>query len=152
MPEMRPLIAFIATVLLPACASTPQESSVRQREANYRQTLAVLGDGGTRAQLQRAFPKMRRLPPPHDSGGSSVLTGTEYFRLDADFMLEVKFMYAAPYRIAAGATRLGAQAAADVPPSPWQIFGFARDVSRGAYADSPHDEVMSTRLMRLHTH
>src|SRR5687767_389945 len=116
MPDMRLTFAFMATVLLAACTSTPQETSVRQREANYRQTLAVLGDGATRAQLQRAFPKMRRLSPRFNPGDSSLLTGTEHFRVDADFVLEVKFMYAAPYRIAAGATRLGAQAAADVPP------------------------------------
>jgi hypothetical protein len=151
MPDMRLIIAFMATVFLAACTSTPQESSVRQREANYRQTLAMLGDGATRGQLQRAFPKMRRLSPPRSPEDGSVLTGTEHFRVDADFVLQVKFMYAAPYRIAADATRLGAQAAADVPPSAWQIFGFVRQVSRGPYADSPHDEVLSTRLVRGHS-
>jgi hypothetical protein len=144
---MRLILLFAAT-LLAGCAGTPQQNDLRQREAGYRQTLGVLGKGATRAQLQRAFPKMQRLSPPRGLEDDSVLTGMEHFRLDAEFVLDVKFMYAAPYRIAAGATRLGAQAAADVPPSFSQIFGFVREASRGPLADSPHDEVLSTRLLR----
>lgn len=76
----------------------------------------------------------------------SVLTGTEVFRVDRDFVLDVKFMYAAPYRIAAGATRLGAQAAADEGPSFWQVFGYVREASKGPWAESEHDEVLATKL------
>lgn len=145
---MRLFSLLVLTLLLAGCASTPQHTDLRQREEGYRQTLGVLGKGGTRAQLQRAFPNMQRISPIRGPEDDSVLTGLERFRIDADFVLDVKFMYAAPYRIAAGATRLGAQAAADVPPSPWQIFGFVREAARGPFAESPHDEVLSTRLIR----
>ena len=139
-------LLLVLPLMLAACATAPPQGSIREREARYRQTLAVLGKDATRAQLQRAFPQMKQLSPPRSAAGDSVLTGVERFRVDPYFDLEVKFMYAAPYRIAAGATRLGAQAAADEPLSAWQIFGFVREASRGAFAESPHDEVLSTRL------
>lgn len=147
---MRALIflVLILPVFLVACAAAPQRGSIQEREANYRHTLGVLGKDATRAQLQRAFPGMKPLMGPRGPADDSVLTGVERFRIDPYFDLEVKFMYAAPYRIAAGATRLGAQAAADEPPSFGQIFGFVREASRGAFAESPHDEVLSTRLLR----
>lgn len=147
------LIPLLAVALfLVGCGSPPQNTDLRQREAGYRQTLGVLGEGATRAQLQRAFPKLQRLSSPREPGEDSMLTGTERFRVDADFALAVKFLYAAPYRIAAGATRLSAQAAADVPPSPWQLFGFIREASRGPFVDSPHDEVLSWKLLRSRSH
>jgi hypothetical protein len=93
---------------------------------------------------------MKHVSPPRGPESHSVLTGTEQYLLDADFVLEVKYMYAAPFRIAAGATRLGAQAAADEGPSAWQIFGFVRDTVRGPWAESPQDEVLSTRLRRVY--
>lgn len=145
---MRTLIHLMAVLLLASCASTPEKADLQQREVNYRQTLGVLGKGATRSQLERAFPKLQRVSPPRGPEDDSVLTGSERFLVDPDFALHVKFMYAAPYRLAAGATRLGAQAAADVPPSPWQIFGFIREASRGPFVDSPHDEVLSWKLSR----
>lgn len=147
------LISFLAVVvLLAGCAGAPQNADLRHREASYRQTLGVLGKGATRAQLRRAFPKLQRLSSPREPGEDSMLTGRERFRVDGDFDLDVKFLYAAPYRIAAGATRLSAQAAADVPPSPWQLFGFIREASRGPFVDSPHDEVLSWKLLRSRSH
>ncbi len=145
---MRALIALLLVVTLAGCATSPQTAGLRERETTYKQTLGVLGKGATRAQLQRAFPKMRQVTPPHGPGDDSALTGVERFRLDPDFVLEVKFMYAAPYRIAAGATRLGAQASADEGPSAWDVFKFVRETSRGAFSESPHDEVLSSRLIR----
>lgn len=142
------LLTLILPLLLASCATAPQRGSIRERDATYRHTLGVLGKDATRAQLQRAFPGLKPLTGPRGPADDSVLTGVERFRIDPYFDLEVKFMYAAPYRIAAGATRLGAQAAADEPPSLGQIFGFVREASRGAFAESPHDEVLSTRLLR----
>jgi hypothetical protein len=146
---MRVLLLLIFTLMLAACATSPQSAGLREREAGYRQTLDVLGKDATRAQLKRAFPRMRPITPPHGPGDDSALTGVERFSLDRDFMLEVKFMYAAPYRIAAGATRLGAQKAAGEGPSAWDIFKYVRETSRGAYSESPYDEVLSTRLIRI---
>lgn len=149
MRGMRALITLVFAVALASCATSPQTAGLREREASYKQTLGVLGKGATRAQVQRAFPKMRPITPPHGPGDDSALTGVERFRLDRDFILEVKFMYAAPYRIAAGATRLGAQRAAGEGPSAWEIFKYVRETSRGAFSESPHDEVISSRLLRV---
>lgn len=146
---MRSCILLLLALALAACSSTPRDVDVKQREAAYKQTLGVLGKGATRAQLERAFPRMRQLTPEHGPGADSALTGVERFQLDRDFQLEVKFMYAAPYRIAEGATRLGAQKAAGEGPSAWDIFRYVRETSRGAYAESPHDEVLSSRLLRV---
>ncbi|QIF00471.1 hypothetical protein [Roseimicrobium sp. ORNL1] len=146
---MRALVLLTLAAVLTACASTQRHADVNQREASYKQTLGVLGKGATRAQLERAFPKMRRITPEHGPGDDSALTGVERFRLDPYFQLEVKFMYAAPYRIAAGATRLGAQGAAGEGPSAWEIFKYVRETSRGAYSESPYDEVLSSRVLRV---
>lgn len=146
--SMRALLLLLAATFLASCSTSSSRGGLQERENSYRQTLGVLGKGATRAQLKRAFPRMQQLTRPHGPGDDSALAGTERFRLDPDFELEVKFMYVAPYRIAAGATRLGAQAAADEPPSFGQIFGFVREASRGAFSESPHDEVLSSRLLR----
>lgn len=146
---MRALTVLLLATVLAACSSPQRHADVNQREAAYKQTLGVLGKGATRAQLERAFPKMRRMTPEHGPGDDSALTGVERFKLDPYFQLEVKFMYAAPYRIAAGATRLGAQKAAGEGPSAWEIFKYVRETSRGAYAESPYDEVLSSRVLRV---
>jgi hypothetical protein len=146
---MRAFVLLILAAALTACASTQRHADLNQREAEYKRTLTVLGKGATRAQLDRAFPKMRRITPEHGPGDDSALTGVERFRLDDYHQLEVKFMYAAPYRIAAGATRLGAQKAAGEGPSAWEIFKYVRETSRGAYAESPYDEVLSSRVLRV---
>ncbi|RBP42359.1 hypothetical protein DES53_10663 [Roseimicrobium gellanilyticum] len=146
---MRAFVLLILAAVLTACSSTKRHADLNQREAQYKQTLGVLGKGATRAQLDRAFPKMRRITPEHGPGDDSALTGVERFRLDPYHQLEVKFMYAAPYRIAAGATRLGAQKAAGEGPSAWEIFKYVRETSRGAYAESPYDEVISARVLRV---
>lgn len=133
-------------VLLASCAGSAASGDVKQREATYRSRLAALPDPALRAHLKKSFPGLKHLSPPRGPESDSVLTGTEVFRVDRDFVLDVKFMYAAPYRIAAGATRLGAQAAADEGPSFWQVFGYVREASKGPWAESEHDEVLATKL------
>src|SRR4051812_42984215 len=88
---MRALVLLILASALTACASTQRHVDLNQHEAEYKRTLSVLGKGATRAQLERAFPKMRRITPEHGPGDDSALTGVERFRLDPYFQLEVKF-------------------------------------------------------------
>lgn len=140
------LVWGVVVVMWSACSTTRLEGDVRVRRQTYEARLAALPKPVLRAHLDQVFPKMTHLSAPRGPESDSVLTGTEVFRLDRDLVLEVKFMYAAPYRIAAGATRLGAQAAADEGPSFWQVFGYVREAARGPWATSPHDEVLSTRL------
>ena len=148
-----PLLLYTLVVCLVAgCASLSAPSDVRKRESFYQEKLASLPRQATRDHLESTFPRLKHVSPPRGPESDSILTGTEVFRIDGDFVLEVKFMYAAPYRIAAGATRLGATAAADEGPSAWQIFGFVREAVRGPWVESPQDEILSTRLRRsVHT-
>ena len=143
------LLYTLVLCLVAGCASLSAPSDVRQRESFYNERLSTLPRQATRDQLERTFSRLRHVSPPREPESDSILTGTEVFRIDADFVLEVKFMYAAPYRIAAGATRLGATAAADEGPSAWQIFGFVREAVRGPWVESPQDEILSTRLRRV---
>ena len=63
-----------------------------RRYATYKRQLAKARHGGTRTDLEAAFPSVRLSAPP-DMLSGMPLRGTELYPLDLDFELSASFSY-----------------------------------------------------------